>query len=68
MFPSVRARGRIPAINEAVGVQTGAKVRGIGRLTGTIARLQRVAGIDEAVAVVNIFPCARVTAPTNFDC
>ena len=41
---------RIAAVDEAVGVHIGAEVSGIGYLTRTIARLQRIARVHKLVA------------------
>ena len=42
---------RIATVDEAIGVHVGAEVGGIRRLTGTVPGLQRVSGIDEAIAI-----------------
>ena len=50
--PRARAHGDlIAAIDGAVAVHVGAEVRRSGGLTGAGARLQRVSGVDEAVAI-----------------
>lgn len=43
--------GSVAAVEEAIGVHIGTEVGDGSGLTGTIARLQRVAGIDEAVTI-----------------
>ena len=47
---STHDRG-VPAVDEAIGVHIGAEVCGVGGLTGAIAGLRRVAGVDKTIAV-----------------
>ena len=71
-------RHRVPAVDEAIGIHVGAEVGRIGRLTGAIARLLSIAGINKAIAIrvadehthlhVNVAPICAVAKVEQGDC